>query len=125
MWFEELMGFKENREDVYKNIVLENGKMKSLVNGKAYFYGDLEVLSLEALRHSVREIKGLRGRLCIRQEVADIKNLHLEKENSGALFQVASQFNLLEMASPHITPEGGVTRYAYDHTYEKWLYYSE
>jgi hypothetical protein len=32
------------------------------------------------------------------------------------LFQVASQFNLLEMVSPEITPEHGVTRYQDDHT---------
>jgi hypothetical protein len=33
-----------------------------------------------------------------------------------ALFQVASQFNLLEMVSPDVTPEQGVTRYQQDHT---------
>ena len=37
-------------------------------------------------------------------------------ENAGALFQVASQFNLLEMASPHVTPEQGVGIYEHDHT---------
>lgn len=30
--------------------------------------------------------------------------------------QVASQFNLLEMVSPHVSPENGVPRYACDHT---------
>ena len=34
----------------------------------------------------------------------------------GALFQVASQFNLLEMVSPRVTPEDGVTRYQHDRT---------
>jgi hypothetical protein len=33
-----------------------------------------------------------------------------------ALFQVASQFNLLEMVSPSVSPEQGVTRYAFDRT---------
>jgi hypothetical protein len=37
-------------------------------------------------------------------------------ENAGALFQVASQLNLLEMVSPEVTPEQGVTRYQHDHT---------
>jgi hypothetical protein len=32
------------------------------------------------------------------------------------LFQVASQFNLLEMVSPDVTPERGVTRYQHDRT---------
>ena len=42
--------------------------------------------------------------------------MHQRPENAGALFQVASQFNLLEMVSPGVTPEQGVTRYEQDHT---------
>jgi hypothetical protein len=34
----------------------------------------------------------------------------------GALFQVASQFNLLEMISPDVGPEAGVTIYQHDRT---------
>jgi hypothetical protein len=41
---------------------------------------------------------------------------HQAPENAGALFQVASQFNLLEMVSPTVTPEDGVTRYQHDRT---------
>ena len=37
-------------------------------------------------------------------------------EFAGALFQVASQFNLLEMVSPDVTPEHGVSGYAHDLT---------
>jgi hypothetical protein len=46
----------------------------------------------------------------------DAGALHAEPEFAGAFFQVASQFILLEMTSRRITPEDGVTRYAYDHT---------
>jgi hypothetical protein len=42
--------------------------------------------------------------------------MHQLTEYSGALFQVASQFNLLEMVSPEVTPEHGVTRYDQDKT---------
>ena len=42
--------------------------------------------------------------------------MHQDPQYAGALFQVASQFNLLEMTSPDVTPEDGVTRYAYDRT---------
>ena len=34
----------------------------------------------------------------------------------NALFQVASQFNLLEMINPNITPEMGIDRYEFDRT---------
>jgi hypothetical protein len=46
----------------------------------------------------------------------DVREMHRSPEYAGALFQVASQFNLLEMVSPEITPEHGVTRYQHDHT---------
>jgi hypothetical protein len=42
--------------------------------------------------------------------------LHADSTNKGALFQVASQFNLLEMVSDAVTPEQGVTRYERDAT---------
>jgi hypothetical protein len=42
--------------------------------------------------------------------------MHRSPENAGALFQVASQFNLLEMVSQNVTPEHGVTRYQSDPT---------
>ena len=44
----------------------------------------------------------------------DVRRLHQVPEYAGALFQVASQFNLLEMVSPEVTPEHGVTRYQHD-----------
>lgn len=41
-----------------------------------------------------------------------IRNIALQ----GSLFQVASQFNVLEMVSPDVGPEAGVTIYENDHT---------
>lgn len=48
--------------------------------------------------------------------VADTQALHLDKANAGAIFQVASQFNLLEMIGPNATPRDGVGIYEYDQT---------
>ena len=48
--------------------------------------------------------------------IGDIRELHCDPANANALFQVASQFNLLEMVNPEVTPEHGVTRYAFDQT---------
>jgi hypothetical protein len=45
-----------------------------------------------------------------------VGELHGAPEFAGALFQVASQFNLLEMIGPEVTPEDGVTRYYNDPT---------
>jgi hypothetical protein len=46
----------------------------------------------------------------------DVRHMHKSPENAGALFQVASQFNMLEMTGPEVTPEHGVTIYQYDGT---------
>ena len=48
--------------------------------------------------------------------VGDVGRLHRASATKNALFQVASQFNLLEMVGPDVTPEDGVTRYVYDRT---------
>ncbi len=42
--------------------------------------------------------------------------LHKDPRNAGALFQAASQFNLLEMVGPRVTPERGVGIYENDRT---------
>jgi hypothetical protein len=42
--------------------------------------------------------------------------LHRAPECAGALFEVASQFNALEMTGPNVAPEDGVTRYQHDRT---------
>ena len=48
--------------------------------------------------------------------VGDITKRHTGPTNAGALFQVASQFNTLEMVGPSITPEQGIDRYEHDLT---------
>lgn len=56
------------------------------------------------------------GKLSLREVVANVQNLHIDSANAGALFQVASQFNLLEMVSSNRTPEHGVGIYDLDRT---------
>ena len=78
--------------------------------------GRLDVVTLEHLR-SLTD-KDLQGQavLSISEVVADARDLHLSRHSEGAMFQVASQFNLLEMISPSATPEDGVSIYANDPT---------
>ena len=87
-----------------------------LVNGKDYGIGDLELVPLQSLRERVKSAGGLPGRLKVGVVTGDVRQMHRSPENAGALFQVASQFNLLEMVSPMVTPEQSVTRYQDDHT---------
>lgn len=117
MWFENLTGFREESpEQVRKNLSVNKGVLKSLVNGKKYQCGVLETPSLGELRHRVLKNKIPVGKISFKEVVADVQSLHCDESNSGAMFQVASQFNLLEMPSPEITPEQGVGNYENDHT---------
>lgn len=117
MWFETLTGFpEESPEQVRANISVDGNALKSHVNGKVLICGELETPSLAELRERV-DSGGLRGgKISVREVVADVQGLHTDESNAGSLFQVASQFNLLEMMSPSVTPERGVGIYENDHT---------
>lgn len=116
MWLKKLTGFNESKEAIHKNITLKENKLKSSVNGKEYHYGTLKTPSLKELKEKVKNSNDKKGKLKLKAIQADIKDLHLDPNNANALFQVASQFNLLEMVSPNVTPEMGIERYENDHT---------
>jgi hypothetical protein len=116
-WFETLTGFRESDyDDTRAKLKIKGNRLQSLVNGKDYGIGELELVSLESLRQRVSTAGKLPGKLQVSVVTGDVRQMHRLPENAGALFQVASQFNLLEMISPTVTPEQGVTRYQNDHT---------
>lgn len=116
-WFETLTGFREaGYDDTRVKLKVEGGQLKSLANGRSYRIGELELVSLQALRERVASADALPGRLKVSLVTGEVRHMRQFPENAGALFQVASQFNLLEMIGPEVTPEQGVTRYQHDRT---------
>jgi hypothetical protein len=116
-WFDALTGFEEQSpEHVRSNLVLDNERSTSKINGKTMICGRLETPSLAELRESVSALGNGGGKLEISEVVADVRYLHFDATNEGTLFQVASQLNLLEMVSPNRVPEDGVGIYEYDGT---------
>lgn len=114
-WFEQLMGFREeNYALTQSRLHVEGDELVSSVNGKRYGIGTLTMPTLDELRARVDVPPGPRS--TVRCIAADVAALHSDPEFEGALFQVASQFNLLEMISPDVSPEDGVARYTGDHT---------
>jgi hypothetical protein len=104
-WFEELIGFREaNYADARGKPRVESRQLQSLINGKSNGVGELELVSLQALRARVKSAGSLSGRLKLGVVTGDVRHMHGLPENAGALFQVASQFNLLEITSPDVTP---------------------
>lgn len=117
MWFEQLMGFaEENTAQVQHTIAVEGNTLVSKVNGQRYQAGELQLLSLPQLRARVAAAQGQAHPNTLQQYVGDVQALHKDPANANSLFQVASQFNLLEMVSPSVTPEAGVAIYQHDRT---------
>jgi len=111
------MGFvEESPEQVRSNIELQGKLLRSKVNGKTYEHGSLLTPSLGELRQSIPDLSSNLGSLKLSEAVGDVQHFHRDPQNAGALFQAASQFNLLEMASPSLTPEAGVGIYQHDCT---------
>lgn len=115
-WFERITGFPEGGyAETQAKLHVVDGRLMNAAGGPSYAVGTLELVSLETLRERARGVV-VPGSLSLGTVQGDVRRLHAEPENEGAVFQVASQFNLLEMVNPQVTPEHGVTGYAYDAT---------
>lgn len=114
-WFERLTGFREHDyESTQRCLRIEGDELVSTVNGKRFGCGRLSMPTLAELRARVNVPVAQRS--TVTSVVGDARALHADPEFAGALFQVASQFNLLEMTDHSVRPEQGVSRYAYDPT---------
>ena len=114
-WFQRLTGFAEqDYATTQQKLAVEGEELVSSVNGKRYGIGELTLPTVAELRDRVNPPR--RQRTSVRTLIGEARSLHSDREFDGALFQVASQFNVLEMTSQHVTPEDGVTRYAWDGT---------
>jgi hypothetical protein len=117
-WFEALMGFRElSYDETKRNLEVVGTTLRSRINDRSYSIGELEIPSLLELRNRAeRVISGLTGKLKVSNVSGDVRSMHRDPINRDAMFQVASQFNLLEMVGPQVSPEDGVTRYINDRT---------
>jgi hypothetical protein len=116
-WFERLTGFPETDYPTTRaRLAVEGRTLVSRVTGQRHGIGELELVSLGELRRRAAAVPGGDGPLRLGFVSGDVRALHQDPAYEGALFQVASQFNLLEMVHERITPEDGVTRYEADRT---------
>ena len=97
-WFERITGFRENGyEETRSQLTMEGEELVSLVTGRRYGAGRLELRTLQSLRDRVNPAPGGSVRTTVRCLAGDARALHSAPEFAGSLFQVASQFNLLEI----------------------------
>lgn len=116
-WFERLTGFPETDPAATRSrLAVEGSELVSRVNGSRHGIGRLALCRLDALRQRTFGLPAAGARTTLEVLTGDVRAMHAQPAHAGALFQVASQFNLLEMVSPEVSPEDGVTRYAHDRT---------
>jgi hypothetical protein len=116
-WFRQMTGVDETSPQAVREMIqLRGSQLVSVANNSSYQFGRLEIPTLAELRERSRDVETSPSKIRVREVVADVQNLHLDTVNTGALFQVASQFNLLEMVGPERTPEDGIGIYELDRT---------
>jgi hypothetical protein len=116
-WFERITGFREgDYASTRARLAMEGETLVSKVNGSRHRAGRLEVVPLQALRRRRAAGPGGGHRTTVQCLAGDARALHAAPQFAGATFQVASQFNLLEMVGPSVSPEHGVTGYMHDRT---------
>lgn len=117
-WFSRLVGFDESDgpDAVRSRLRVADEYLISSASARRTRCGRLELVSLGELRQRVAahapegrpvRVSNIRG---------EARRLHQQPEHAGALIQVASQFNLLEMVGPDVTPDDGIGRYEQDRT---------
>lgn len=112
-WFSDLTGLTDDRIDTVQAGIRVMGEvLHCLANGRRLVAGRL---STPAMGDLPPPASGP-DRISVTEIVADVRALHADPANAGAVFQVASQFNLLEMIGPDVPPEAGIARYATDLT---------
>jgi hypothetical protein len=120
-WFEDVFGFPESsrfeqNRSRFQLLTDSDGCITLFSkDGRTFHVGQFETPSLEELRSRLRQYHK-RHQLSFEHIQDSTQNLMEQPENQGAVFQVASQFNALEMLSPQYTPELGVTIYERDPT---------
>lgn len=115
-WFQTLTGIDEQSPEQVRRELTIDGDSLVCANGNRVAYGRLETPQLAELRQAVANLSRESRASSLAELVGDVRELHADPANADALFQVASQFNLLEMAGPSVTPERGVGVYEHDHT---------
>lgn len=116
-WFSRLTGFNEEAyATTQAQMEVQGNTLRSKVNGRSFGTGRFEMVSLAELRQRVAQEQVNAAPTKVSIVTGDVRQMHQMPEYAGALFQVASQFNALEMVGPSVTPEDGVTRYEHDRT---------
>lgn len=115
-WFRALTGLSDDTPDAVRAAITVDAEGALILpDGRRLWPGVLTCPSLSELHAKTRQ-RPSAGQTTLRDHRGEAKALHADPAHAGAMFLVASQFNLLEMIAPHVTPEDGIARYSDDPT---------
>lgn len=116
-WFEKLTGFREtDYDDTRGKLRVEGRRLKSLINGKSYGIGELElvIIASPAREGKIRKrpLWKTQGKCGNRRRAT---HASVSRERPGF---VSSGLSIQSPGDdrPEVTPENGVTIYEHDHT---------
>lgn len=123
-WFEKVFGFQESlysyheiKNGIFKCNVTDGGSIQLITQcGGSLHVGRFDSPRVCDLRAAVKVTSNTDPATFTDIAVGTIAELIQDPENSGAVFQVASQFNALEMTCPSVSPAHGITMYVNDNT---------
>jgi len=115
-WFERLTSFAEGPyEETKGRLSVVEGRLRCIGTEHSHAVGTLTLPSLSDLRAEADKV-AMPGRLRLSIVEATAGACTACLRTAARYSRVASQFNMLEMVGPRVTPEDGVTRYAFDRT---------
>jgi hypothetical protein len=86
-WFQVLAGFREESYSAAQaQLKISDGRLKSLVNGRSYEIGELELVSLHELLRRAISANAALARLRTSIVEGDVRKLYAASEFEGALF---------------------------------------
>lgn len=118
-WFRDLTGLDDDRAETVQAGIAEagDGWLVARATGRRMRAGALHLPSLAELRAATPDWPAPGARPLPLHEIrADVLDLLRDPAAAGAVVQVASQANLLEMPGPGTSPEAGVAGYWADRT---------
>lgn len=125
-WFFRLFGFEEllqgARNNAFQRVrdnltltTTDGSHVLTTMEGKKFWVGRYTQQSLASL-HETLGSPSSGPALSYKDVFGNVATLHADRALAGSLFQVASQFNVLEMAAPEVSPDAGITCYQHDRT---------
>ena len=114
-WFKNIFGYDEKDVRTYMHMTTNNNIIIFSIGGKKLQAGEFVLEKYNSLVYGISQSQSQAQNLTFKIIPNSVTEL-IWKDTEKSVFQVASQFNCLEMKDQYTTPEQGITMYHSDNT---------